>query len=728
MAGNPQSSVPVDPISGISTLSLFPRTFRLSAADLKSVADGIDVIHSHIKAMELRSPKRLLEQAKTILDSGTGFGSTGIMGTANAFLKIHVDKNEVIIAKGIENPHQKRPSLGRKRAQFSLLPNASEPFGSFKAGLNIDIFEDPEEYFSEMEKLEKAEKEIRRQRGIPMTELDHNAPLVNARRRRPSLLGKSASYKHRCSTGSINDENPHLQSQEASIQVLSSPSGDIMPPETADPGLTAIVEDQVSKIFDELLSGNDEELGEDETLNLLQERLNIKPLNMSKICLPGLHNVRKSLPESSGEALQIIGHEPSYRHDMMITRRSSIESNPKMERAFSQASPRPAKGPLASLSLLKRRMSKFDPTKDRLSAFDVDPSHEQTDQQSHQIDIHVKVRDCERLVHENEGMRVASEESQDLIAGNSASSDTCVEDMPRVACSSLNGNHVMDMDPGMIETNIIGSGGFDDEALGHLSKLAAQAPEDEVLRLNVDVQKPAVQKLDGCMKAPSSVIVNEEMRNVPSMSLCRSDELSIEKNEASKVKSNRGKTKGPSGGHSSKAVHGKTESEAGQHGKRRRKEHFHGQSLNGSTDAVIDHLMEELPSMQGNDHQQSTDIWKETAPLQKQTSNMTVDKGVERNVAAKVRRKRKEHDRKKSLAAAGTKWESGVRRSTRIKTRPLEYWKGERLLYGRIHNSMVTLIGLKYFSPSKDGGLPSVRVKSYVSDEYKSLVDLAALH
>lgn len=37
--------------------------------------------------------------------------------------------------------------------------------------------------------------------------------------------------------------------------------------------------------------------------------------------------------------------------------------------------------------------------------------------------------------------------------------------------------------------------------------------------------------------------------------------------------------------------------------------------------------------------------------------------------------------------AAGTSWTSGIRRSTRIRTRPLEYWKGERLVYGRIHQS-----------------------------------------
>lgn len=36
---------------------------------------------------------------------------------------------------------------------------------------------------------------------------------------------------------------------------------------------------------------------------------------------------------------------------------------------------------------------------------------------------------------------------------------------------------------------------------------------------------------------------------------------------------------------------------------------------------------------------------------------------------------------------AGTTWNGGVRRSTRIKSRPLEYWCGERFIYGRVHDS-----------------------------------------
>ncbi|KAL8139418.1 hypothetical protein V2J09_005439 [Rumex salicifolius] len=103
---------------------------------------------------------------------------------------------------------------------------------------------------------------------------------------------------------------------------------------------------------------------------------------------------------------------------------------------------------------------------------------------------------------------------------------------------------------------------------------------------------------------------------------------------------------------------------------------------------------------------------------------------AERRVPAarKHTRECKELSRRKSLAACGTQWEDGLRRSTRIRTRPLEFWKGERQLYGRIHEALVTVVGTKYFSPTKEAGQASLKVKSYVSDEYKEMVEWAALH
>lgn len=93
-----------------------------------------------------------------------------------------------------------------------------------------------------------------------------------------------------------------------------------------------------------------------------------------------------------------------------------------------------------------------------------------------------------------------------------------------------------------------------------------------------------------------------------------------------------------------------------------------------------------------------------------------------------ARSKRKTLPHRPSIAGYGMSWEDGVRRSKRIKMRPLEFWRGERFLYGRINESL-KVIGVKYVSPAKgSGGKSELKVKSYVSEEYKELVELAALH
>ncbi|KAH7280157.1 hypothetical protein KP509_37G053800 [Ceratopteris richardii] len=97
-----------------------------------------------------------------------------------------------------------------------------------------------------------------------------------------------------------------------------------------------------------------------------------------------------------------------------------------------------------------------------------------------------------------------------------------------------------------------------------------------------------------------------------------------------------------------------------------------------------------------------------------------------------TRRKKLVENRRYSLEGAGTSWEQGQRRSTRIKSRPLEWWRGERFLHGRVHKSLVTVIGIKYSSPvacwSKRGSTkaPNFKVESYVSEEYAKYVQFAA--
>ncbi|CAK9144261.1 unnamed protein product [Ilex paraguariensis] len=55
-------------------------------------------------------------------------------------------------------------------------------------------------------------------------------------------------------------------------------------------------------------------------------------------------------------------------------------------------------------------------------------------------------------------------------------------------------------------------------------------------------------------------------------------------------------------------------------------------------------------------------------------------------------RQKKAFSWRQSLADAGTSLEGGVRRSKRIKMRPLAYWKGKRFLYGCVHNSEYFLV------------------------------------
>ncbi|KAL4195403.1 hypothetical protein AMTRI_Chr05g73220 [Amborella trichopoda] len=110
----------------------------------------------------------------------------------------------------------------------------------------------------------------------------------------------------------------------------------------------------------------------------------------------------------------------------------------------------------------------------------------------------------------------------------------------------------------------------------------------------------------------------------------------------------------------------------------------------------------------------------------------TKQKNKEGEHATKRHGKRKELTHRKSLAGAGTKFEGGVRRSTRIKSRPLEYWRGERLIYGRIHDSLATVIGRKYASPLPMGRSkgrkdiePALKIESFVPEEFTRLVEFA---
>ncbi|GMH03659.1 hypothetical protein Nepgr_005498 [Nepenthes gracilis] len=821
MVSDPANPDPVDPLAGFSILSLFPRTFNFSTAEHKFADGDIDSVHAYLKDMELRSPNKLLEQAKTILD-----GNSGLLDTDDASIMIFVDKNEPAAAGGKGEPHERRPALGRKRAQFVLKPNSRQPIVSLKPRVDVDQLQDPEEYFLAIEKLENAEKEMRIQRGIAMKELDQNI-LSMARPRRPGLLGKSASYKHRYSTASCNDDEPYLSSQKTVMQEAVS-FGDSMQPETANPnissqgrgisGLTATVEDEVKMLFDELLSGDYEDINGDEALNLLKECLHIKPINLDKLCLPDLHDIRQCQSD-----------------------------------------------PLASISLMKNPTSKSFLTKDPLPITKVysspprnSSSDEPINKQSDQVDTGNELTDSWRskcLLYENGNVTVTPDYSHHLEAGIS---DPLVDPV-EYNCRGLDASSLVELGSKMADNSTDNNAcGLCNEAFGNTSKpnkLENQMPEAmQFVQIEHGVQGSVMEKSDNDIEESVAASFDHEMDDTPSSAqdgfheqstempeavqfvqlerevqsfvmkksenhieeiivapfdhevndeplsahdgcheqsiempdavqfvqlkhevqgsaMEKSDDhigedfaasfdhevndepliapdgchvQSIETNpEASKIKSAeiREVELCTHGNDLKLAVDERREPKATLHNPHKRKEHSPGQQIAEKSIAAAINQEVDKPSstLDGCPEQlieKSTEISKSQlsgnrevdVPSHGHTSKMAVDERGETKLGQPAPCKRRECSHRQSLAVAGTNWESGVRRSTRIKVKPLEYWKGERLLYGRIHKSLVTVIGLKYASPSRSGSKRSLKVKSYVSDEYKELVEVAALH
>ncbi|RVW87920.1 Centromere protein C [Vitis vinifera] len=316
MANDRRSSDLADPLLGYFGLSLFPRTFRDSSTVSKpSGHDNIESLHSYLQSMALRSPTKLLEQAKSILDGGSELLNPNFPSDVAS-----EDNCGPISEKLKENPPERRPALGRKRARFSLKPDSSQPTMVLEPSLDIDKLQDPEEYFLAHEKLENAKKELQRQRGGVLMDLNHYNLSTTARHRRPGILGRSVSYKHHYSS-LVSDNDENLMPSPATVeQKIVSPSNyssqvEMMDPnvalqereltETVDPSVESLereltvsvtqAENKVDEILDELLSGNCQDLDGDGALTFLQERLQIKPIDLDKLCLPELHDIQRNV-------------------------------------------------------------------------------------------------------------------------------------------------------------------------------------------------------------------------------------------------------------------------------------------------------------------------------------------------------------------------------------------------------------------------------------------------
>ncbi|CAA2982125.1 Hypothetical predicted protein [Olea europaea subsp. europaea] len=515
-----------------------------------------------------------------------------------------------------------------------------------------------------------------------MNNLNEYKTSTNTRHRRPGILGKSYSYKHRYSSVPCENDEMLMSSLETvQTDVLDTPNHDLQQ-EVELVESVSKTGNKANGVLDELLSCNEEDLDGDGALNILQEMFQIKPLDLDGLCIPKHYDVKKTdflaLKESlskprktsqvTNSLLRSVSREP-------LTERGQVAQN----QTSSVASPTPPRSPFASLSLLKKRILQSNPLRDPFTPLNVDLSPTQNDYPVQPID---KLRDQvdarkEPSTCSKKKARVEVEITEPAVKiniqkANTGSSDCLPDQFVDEIAIGQSAEPTINMDMQKLKTLSLDclDQFVDDNACRESAKSSIAGPT-----INFDTLK---MKTGSSVCPPDQFVYENASRESAKADIClvREPHYNIE-------------------------------------------EETIGESLNGGQN-LFD---------QSNCCALEDDAVKAPSRSQqfdkKQEPEINQDKLQKAKREAVEKRLRKSHPLRKSLAESGTLFENGVRRSKRIRMRPLEYWKGERFLYGRLDESL-KLIGVKYLSPGKGDGM--LKVKPYVSPQYKELLELASQH
>lgn len=218
-------------------------------------------------------------------------------------------------ANGRNNQQGRRPGLDRKRAQFSLKPPESNPVNfDFSQMLNID---DPEEYFLTLERLEKADKEIKKLRGeVPTKTANYDRP-IEPPKKRPGMSRRKSVYSYNFSVGTDTTDVIEAPVSQMGTLTESQSTQDDMPPSVlqrtkppvpssssqCDIQDVSTREDSFAKkdkgaTLDSLMSAF-KNLDESKEESLLREKLQIKEISIGEACIPDLFNVPVDRPVRS---------------------------------------------------------------------------------------------------------------------------------------------------------------------------------------------------------------------------------------------------------------------------------------------------------------------------------------------------------------------------------------------------------------------------------------------
>ncbi|XWS20343.1 hypothetical protein CRYUN_Cryun31cG0093300 [Craigia yunnanensis] len=709
----PPQTITPDPLEGYSGLSLFARTFA-SLPNPPRPYDPDDLQHSHhfLQSMPLQSPNKLIELAKAIVDN------------SSELLNLDMPISD---AEVMENPRERRPALGRKRARFSLKPNSSQPTMTLEPSLDIDKLKDPEEFFMAFERVENAKREIQKQTGGVLMDLDQNVQSVAARPRRPGILRRSVKYKHRYSTAMSpveSFEEEILSPLYGSQQEKSDPNVELQEKELA--GSVTNAENKVNELLDNLLSSN---YDGDEAVSLLQERLQIKPIDLEKICLPDLQDIRTIDLKASRENLAKRRNSISDLMKWISKRTPNRQAESSVHHL---ASPTLSRSPLASISLLKKQMLQSDVLNDPFSTDDIDRSPvrnaspmENISKQSDQVDT-----EKELSVSHNKDRRSPQQKAE------SSAHHLASPTPPRnpLASISLQKKHILQSDPRSYPfsaDNIDKSPGRNASPIESINKQSSQVDTEKelnmshllrspILEANQTVTANASSELDGRDFAGLfDKFVNDNARRFDSgiNVVSSGSQADLENNSLSRPEVDADSIKPNEFGGRVEDIPPEAVVSA--------QTQFNVEGPTIDSSHTIQRESDEPSPAMDEDHAMDGSLRAAESgqKLHEQQNKKSKTKPRPRHEC-----KRKAPSRRQSLAGSGTAFDAeGRRRSTRIRSRPLEFWKGERFLYGRIHSSLSTVIGIKYESPGKaDGENPTLKVKSFVSDEYKDLLELAA--
>ncbi|KAG5248703.1 hypothetical protein OIU77_027711 [Salix suchowensis] len=717
-----------DPLQGYSGLSLFQRTLGSLP---KPVHDPDDLLSAHnlLKSLPVKDSDKFLEQARSILDATSE--------PTNADLQSRVmpeDKSEIVAQKDAESPRARRPGLGRKRARFSLFPNASQPTVILEPTLDIDSLKDPEQFFLAFERLEDAKKEMAKQTGRVSIGSNQSRASMAPRQRRPGMPGRSrtAKYQHLYPTMSsqetfmeniLSPANPGSQRETPSPDVASElrESTNLASEESGLAGSMAKAEKRVDKLLDELLSRDYEELVGDGAVTLLRDCLQVKSLDLEKLSLPELLNVQKTSLNALGGNLPKPRNVLSDIHNLPRRTITPMRQQIAGNSSCSFRSPTPPKSPLASLALLRKRILQSNPPDDPFSVFDVYQSPETNVSSLENIN---NSSDPAYIENDLSLLKSLIIEEDNPTAGNTSPAHVAIGDSGTQidknltspssgsnGCPSRSGAGVINENSillgGDIDIQTKGPNGVGDEVEDMQHKTADKSLNDNLSSLgpgsDVCCSKSSAEVESGSPGVNNGVI-GENLSHL-------GGDMDIQTNRPNELEV-------------MKAVDSTQPDDTTMEFLNNTQDQF--EQL--SPTVVEDHAMDSCPETQDSGLGQT----KYNCPDQDETVEEPPVVSPKKQTKAKSHtakgRKNGSLSKRHSLAASGTSWETGLRRSTRIRSRPLEYWKGERFLYGRIHGSLATVIGIKYESPGNDKGKHALKVKSYVSDEYKDLVDLAALH